>query len=111
MDVLREEDRRLARRGLLHERDRGRVQSLAGVGGMEFGCDVQPHRQPEDLTSFETGQHLARRGSVSETDVLSHDLAEWQVRDSGAVRKTAPGTCDRHDVLVLQRVPELADEP
>ena len=45
--------------------------------GMEFGCDVQPQRQPEDLASFETGQHLARGElRLAQTEVLAHDLAE-----------------------------------
>src|SRR5262249_61546063 len=66
---------------LLEQRDPGVLEAIAGSKRVQIACDVQPERQPQDLTVAETVQDALRRVPVEDAYLLLEDLAKRPVRN------------------------------
>ncbi len=110
VDVLDQQHRRAPERNLLDEPHRCEVQLLPRVERVELGSDVQTEREPEDLTSLETALELLGGRTLTECELLAHDLAERPVGDSIAVRETAACPNHRRRLFVREDREELSHE-
>jgi len=66
VEILDEDGGGTVRCELLEQRDPGVLEAIAGSKRVQVACDVQPERQPQDLTVAESGENALRRIPVED---------------------------------------------
>src|SRR2546427_6928371 len=81
VEILDEDGGGTGRCELLEQRDPGVLEAIAGSKRVQVACDVQPERQPQDLTVAESGEDALRRIPVEDAKLLLEDLAKRPERN------------------------------
>src|SRR5205085_1381423 len=109
VEILHQDGRRTSRRQLFEQRDPGVLEAIAGSKRVQVGCDVEPERQPQDLTIAESGEDALTRIPVEDAELLLEDLSKGPEHDL-AVGETPTRALKRLGFFSSQPLPELPDE-